>query len=63
MTEQTCEKCRFWYLKKCHRYPPVPMFSPITRSDRGEVFGGVLTEKYPSVNSDDWCGEFQEAKE
>ena len=55
MREKRCEDCLFWEaIKKgkegfcqgfCHRYPPKTQ--------------GLLSDYYPRVDFDDWCGEWK----
>ena len=58
-----CENCRFYLNEDCHRFPPILTlsFENINSSWDGE-FRGIETETksvFPSVNSDDWCGEWK----
>jgi hypothetical protein len=43
----TCQQCRFYFQAKseCRRYAPQP----------AQAEGGT----WPTVASDDWCGEFE----
>lgn len=53
---KSCEFCKFFYEKRCRRYPP-------------QVYGCVDGDQYdittsdisifPEVKKTDWCGEFK----
>ena len=63
MNKQKCENCRFYRNGGCHRFPPVLMQSleNINYPWDGEFRGIKLETKpvFPSVNSDEWCGEWK----
>jgi len=46
MKEKACEECKFFETGFCKRFPP--------------TFTGPRTQ-FPSVQSYDWCGEFDRA--
>jgi hypothetical protein len=49
MSQPTCETCRFSYgspLRQCRRFPP-------SRLTTDSSF------RWPSVNKDEWCGEYK----
>jgi hypothetical protein len=47
-----CRNCMFYQQQHCHRHPP----QANARSASGNIW------EYPSVDWDDWCGEWEENK-
>lgn len=55
-----CSECKFFEPKvglgQCRKYSPMPILYDDSRNDAPEH---VIV--WPSVNEDDWCGEFEPA--
>lgn len=51
-TVMSCENCRFFLNKRCHRYPPQLWCS--TEQDNCSY-----STAFPEVEKDDWCGEWR----
>lgn len=50
---ETCETCRWQNKKRCHRNPPQVGTELV-------LYGlGWITQRFPKVESDDFCGEHQ----
>jgi len=76
MADQYCDNCRFWLgnsyrtedyqpqREACRRYPPMRLIMEDCLD--GDVIGHVDKSSswwQPITECDDWCGEWQEAKE
>ena len=51
--EMICDHCRFMDDKsRCRRHAPKPVLSIDSEND-------LVIANWPSVNSEDWCGDFK----
>lgn len=53
-----CETCQFWEDDECRRYPPT-IHGKLSKHDKISVCSG----HFPLIDSDEWCGEWQERDE
>lgn len=52
--EFSCGTCAFYSsAEECRRFPPQPVV--LTTKERGQR----IEYRWPHMESDDWCGEFQ----
>lgn len=49
----TCKGCAFLDAQQCHRFPPQIV---VGETEDGDEFPLSL---YPTMDDDDWCGEFR----
>jgi hypothetical protein len=58
MNEGICRNCKFFSMKDqtCHRYAPKPLSH---RNPTSKVFDDDCEVAWPSMDEDDWCGEFE----
>lgn len=61
MPEERCENCKFWKetaddgsTGECQRYPPQLVTNSV---------GTVIDAAWPTVDADDWCGEWKPGQE
>ncbi len=57
MTEERCEKCRYYKPDEGTRYGTCHKGPPVVIADN---YGGA-TSQWPNVMRDEWCGEFSSA--
>lgn len=77
MGDQYCDNCRFWngnsyriedyrpQRESCRRFPPMRLIMDDCDSPRDVIDHADKDSSWwqPITNCDDWCGEWQEAKE
>jgi hypothetical protein len=60
MDKVSCETCAFRREWECHRFPPTVFMHPLKINDQTAL---DYTQSRPSVNQDDWCGEYMHWQE
>ena len=56
MTDEKCENCFYYYAGKVECRRNAPSGELIKTS-----FGAYINGSWPTIQEDDWCGEFTEA--